>query len=78
MTNLLWATDLAENMIIAYDPKQSMKMVRKIPAHYGRGHGLAKDKGFGDAGVDPAGNNTDSIFAGYVVRIDNTRATSSD
>jgi sugar lactone lactonase YvrE len=124
-TNLLWATDLAENMIIVYDPKQSMKVVKKIPAHYGRGHGLAKDKGsiwvahtgdflvqrldendghvmeqinlpratcgevhglcmhdgylhYGDAGVDPAGNNTDSIFAGCVVRIDNTRAANSN
>jgi sugar lactone lactonase YvrE len=124
-TNLLWATDLANNMLVVYDPKSEMKVVKKIPVHYGRAHGLAKDKGsiwvahtgdsliqrldendghvieqinvpratcgeahglcmhdghlyYADAGVDPAGNNTDSVNAGYIVRIDNTRATNSN
>jgi hypothetical protein len=47
----------------------------------GEVHGLCMHDGYlyyGDAGVDPAGNNTDSIFAGCIVRIDNTRTSNSN
>lgn len=118
-TNLLWSTLLAEHMLVVYDPQNEMKVVRKIPVHHGRAHGLAKVPGsiwvahtgvgliqrldehdghvieqinapmatcgevhglcihdghlyYGDAGIDGSGKSTDSVNAGYIVRIDNT------
>jgi sugar lactone lactonase YvrE len=121
-TNLLWSTLLAEHMLVVYDPQKEMKVVRKIPVHYTRAHGLAKVPGsiwvahtgvgliqrldehdghvieqinapratcgevhglcihdgylyYGDAGIDGSGKPTDSVNAGFIVRIDNTSAT---